>query len=112
MSHCDACRWVGMIHCHDPQNCGGPWDDRARDQARSATTAGRGPKGAEPGPAGTRPDTVALTDAERLDAARYREVRRGQRWSVINGIGDTLRADSLDAAIDASIRAGKEGEAQ
>lgn len=35
------------------------------------------------------------------DADRYRKLRRGQHWSVINGIGDTLRAESLDAAIDA-----------
>jgi len=46
-------------------------------------------------------------DAERMeqeavaDAERYRLVRRGQHWSVINGIGDTLRAEALDAAIDA-----------
>jgi hypothetical protein len=37
------------------------------------------------------------------DARRYRSVRRGQHWSVINGIGDDLRADALDAAIDAAI---------
>jgi hypothetical protein len=37
------------------------------------------------------------------DARRYRSVRRGQHWSVINGIGDELRADALDAAIDAAI---------
>lgn len=36
------------------------------------------------------------------DAARYRLVRRGQHWSVINGVGDTLRAEELDAAIDAA----------
>ena len=34
------------------------------------------------------------------DAARYRLLRRGQHWSVIDGIGDTLRAEALDAAID------------
>ena len=37
------------------------------------------------------------------DAERYRLLRRGQHWSVINGIGDTLRADQLDAAIDAEL---------
>ncbi|NHR08109.1 hypothetical protein HA052_23235, partial [Chromobacterium haemolyticum] len=36
-------------------------------------------------------------------AARYRALRRGQRWSVVNGIGDTLRAEKLDAAIDATM---------
>lgn len=36
------------------------------------------------------------------DAARYRLLRRGQHWSVIDGIGNELRADALDAAIDAA----------
>lgn len=35
------------------------------------------------------------------DARRYGLLRRGQHWSVINGIGDTLRAETLDAAVDA-----------
>ena len=38
------------------------------------------------------------------DAERYLDVRRGQKWSVIDGIGDTLRADDLDAAIDAAMK--------
>lgn len=37
------------------------------------------------------------------DAERYALVRRGQHWSVINGIGDELRGESLDAAIDALL---------
>jgi len=37
------------------------------------------------------------------DAARYRSVRRGQHWSVIDGIGNDLRAEILDAAIDAAL---------
>lgn len=37
------------------------------------------------------------------DAGRYRELRRGQKWSVVDGIGDTLRADELDQAVDAAI---------
>lgn len=41
-----------------------------------------------------------LADAK--EAARYRSLRRGQHWSVINGIGDTLRGEALDAAIDAA----------
>lgn len=47
-----------------------------------------------------------LLDKVRLatDAARYRAVRRGQKWSVVDGIGDTLRADDLDAAIDAAMK--------
>ena len=46
-----------------------------------------------------------------LDAARYRMLRRGQHWSVINGVGDTLRAEELDAAIDAARSKAKEGGA-
>lgn len=46
------------------------------------------------------PTPAAQGDA--LDAERYRLLRRGQRWSVIDGIGDTLRGDELDAAIDAA----------
>ena len=44
-------------------------------------------------------DQVAL----RHDALRYRLLRRGQHWSVVNGIGDVLRADDLDAAVDAQM---------
>lgn len=51
---------------------------------------------------------AALTKAEheveqlRPGAERYRLLRRGQHWSVINGIGDALRDEALDAAIDAA----------
>lgn len=34
------------------------------------------------------------------DAERYSALRRGQHWSVIDGIGDDLRGKSLDAAVD------------
>lgn len=44
------------------------------------------------------------------DAERYRQVRRGQHWSVIDGIGDVLRGDGLDAKVDAIIAAEKGGE--
>lgn len=37
------------------------------------------------------------------DARRYRLVRCGQHWSVINGIGETLRAEELDGAVDAAL---------
>lgn len=50
-------------------------------------------------------------DGVALDAARYRMLRRGQHWSVINGVGDTLRAEELDAAIDAARAQSKEGGA-
>ena len=45
-----------------------------------------------------------------LDAARYRMLRRGQHLSVINGVVDTLRAEELDAAIDAARYKAKEGQ--
>lgn len=38
---------------------------------------------------------------DQIDAKRYRALRRGQAWSVINGIGDVLRGEELDEAIDA-----------
>ena len=40
------------------------------------------------------------------DAARYRLLRRGQHWSVIDGIGNDLRAEALDAAVDAARKQG------
>lgn len=45
----------------------------------------------------------------RVDAERYRLLRRGRRWSVVDGVGDLLRADTLDAAIDAA-RSAASGE--
>jgi hypothetical protein len=45
----------------------------------------------------------AEVEALRKDAARYQALRRGQKWSVIDGIGDTLRAEGLDEAIDTAI---------
>ncbi|MGC0155539.1 hypothetical protein ACPRNU_24025 [Chromobacterium vaccinii] len=44
-----------------------------------------------------------IAELER-DAARYCALRRGQKWSVVNGIGDMLRAEDLDAAIDAAMQ--------
>lgn len=26
---CKPCNETGAVHCADPANCGGPWDDRA-----------------------------------------------------------------------------------
>ncbi len=45
---------------------------------------------------------AALAARDDADAERYRLLRRGQHWSVINGIGDVLRADELDAVIDSA----------
>lgn len=61
-----------------------------------------------------KPNTAppAAQQAVLVDAERYRLLRRGQRWSVIDGIGDTLRAEELDAAVDAAratLSAGKGG---
>lgn len=47
--------------------------------------------------------------ADKRDSERYRILRRGQRWSVINWIGETLRAEQLDAAVDAAL-AQRQGE--
>lgn len=43
------------------------------------------------------PDVIAAAK----DAERYRALRRGRYWSVIDGNGDTLCAEFLDAAVDA-----------
>lgn len=48
-----------------------------------------------------------IRDAE--DAARYRLLRRGQHWSVINGWGNELLNEALDHEVDA---ARKQGEKQ
>ncbi len=40
------------------------------------------------------------------DAARYQLLRRGQHWSVIDGIGNDLRAEALDAAVDSARKQG------
>ncbi len=51
------------------------------------------------------------SDEDRRDAERYRLIRRGQHWSVIDGIGDILRAEMLDAAVDAvGLRAAGESK--
>lgn len=57
----------------------------------------------------TAPQPSPASQGDALDAARYRQLRRGQHWSVINGVGDTLRAEELDAAIDAARSQAKEG---
>lgn len=49
-------------------------------------------------------DLVVKLNAAKKDAERYQSIRRGQKWSVVNGIGDTLIGDVLDAAIDAAMR--------
>lgn len=50
-------------------------------------------------PAPSVPDDVVR------DAKRYRLIRRGQHWSVVDGIGDHLRADALDSAVDRALAA-------
>lgn len=50
---------------------------------------------------------AALSAGDAVDAQRYRLVRRGQHFSVINGIGDMLRGENLDFAIDAAMRKGQ-----
>ena len=49
----------------------------------------------------------ARADRVQEDAARYRLLRRGRHWSVIDVIGnDLLRAEALDAAVDAARKQG------
>ena len=48
----------------------------------------------------------APEDSVLEDAARYRLLRRGRHWSVIDGIGNDLRAEALDAAVDAARKQG------
>ena len=43
------------------------------------------------------PEIVRL----KIEAAWYRLLRRGQHWSVIDGVGQTLRGEELDAAVAA-----------
>lgn len=63
-----------------------------------------GPSFYNPGEGGEPcPDCAQAEPAggDKEDAERYRLVRRGQHWSVLNGIGDILRGEELDAAVDA-----------
>lgn len=50
---------------------------------------------------------AAEVERLRVDAERYRLLRRGQHWSVIDGMGYTLRAEQIDVAIDQAIARGK-----
>ena len=67
-------------------------DDQFYDLMRGLEDSLRGEVGAD------------KTVAQDKDAERYRQIRRGQHWSVIDGIGDTLRGDDLDVAIDATLK--------
>ena len=58
-----------------------------------------------------QPELVEHIKALTVNAERYRLLRRGQHWSVINGIGDALRDEALDAAIDAAMLAAKDASA-
>jgi len=40
------------------------------------------------------------------DAHRYRKLRRGNYWLVVDGVGDLLHGDALDAALDATPAVG------
>jgi len=44
------------------------------------------------------------------DVERYRLLRRGQHWSTVDGIGDTLRGEALDRAIDAVMQPPRVGD--
>ena len=57
-----------------------------------------------------RDELFAEVERLRKDAERYQQVRRGQKWSVIDGIGATLRGERLDDAIDAAMAVDKEAQ--
>ncbi|AOZ06744.1 hypothetical protein [Cupriavidus malaysiensis] len=79
---------------------------RWEDGFRSIVSIVRGPRG------GFEIDEIVeLVRGLALDAERYRLARRGQHWSVVDGIGNALRAEELDAAIDAALAAQREGGA-
>lgn len=116
--HCTACRPLTIddmrfVICPD---CGNKRCPHARNHRNACTGSN------EPGQVGSaeatapQPDSgrVAELEAEcarlRKDAERYQLLRRGQHWSAIDGIGNTLRADDLDKAIDAALAA--KGEQQ
>ncbi|MCL4664445.1 hypothetical protein L0Z16_03415 [Burkholderia multivorans] len=48
--------------------------------------------------------------ADKRDAERYRCLRRGQHWSVIDGIGNVLRAETIDYVVDVVVAQGREEE--
>lgn len=76
---------------------------RWEDGFRSIVSIVRGPRG------GFEIDEIVeLVRGLALDAERYRLARRGQHWSVVDGIGNALRAEELDAAIDAALAAQRE----
>ena len=72
------------------------WQDAAVHERLLRVKLERSIKAAQAEPAG----------GDKEDADKYRLIRRGQHWSVVDGIGNTLRGDDLDAAVDA-IRAAR-----
>lgn len=57
------------------------------------------------------PTEAKPAQQDAVDAERYRELRRGMYWSVVDAIGDHLRDEALDGDIDAAISAKKGGAA-
>lgn len=89
------------------------WEEAAHDHINDAITEldieGAGSWVVRPAYHAPQTSPAAQADSVLEDAARYRLVRRGQHWSVIDGIGNALRAEELDAAVDAA-RAAQEGK--
>jgi len=56
-------------------------------------------------PTAVEPTAEQSSVVEPQDEDRYQLLRRGQHWSVIDGVGDVLRGDDLDAAIDSILAA-------
>ena len=82
MKHCKGCSHPTICNIH---GCG--VDEARANVARKAKAD----------------EANAEQVAFRRDALRYRLLRRGQHWSVVNGIGGVLRAEDLDAAVDAQM---------
>ena len=79
----------------------------AQQPHRSGCTAGTDEACVQRGCGTNCPAVSPQADSVQEDAARYRLLRRGRYWSVIDGIGnDLLRAEALDAAIDAARKQG------
>lgn len=94
-------RWMGMID----------YAYQCRDDIRSSS--GATPRSSElrlladeiRAALATKPQAGDVAQ-DKEHAENYRLIRRGQNWSVVDGIGNTLRGDDLDAAVDA-IRAAR-----
>ena len=99
----ELCRrlYVELFHCDKQMTSGNRPKWQQGKTVRDVLADAKAALDAAP-----QPSPAAQGDA--LDAARYAILRRGQHWSVIDGLGDPLTGDRLDAAVDA-VCAAQEG---